>query len=85
MLGLGLNASGTQQARRPLWMWDNKYQLDFDGSTEGLIIARDSSMITNTFTIGIWVGLCEPEYTATSSAGNTIFGNMDASAFEITH
>ena len=48
MLGLGIEST---QFPRPLWIFDNKYGLDFDGSTEGVKIARHSSMIKSSFII----------------------------------
>ena len=81
MLGLGIEST---QFPSPLWIFDNKHSLDFDGSTEAIKIQRHSSMITNSFTIGIWVGDSEAEWDQ-SSADNAIFGNMDASGFHIFH
>ena len=81
MLGLGLEST---QFPRPLWIFDNKYSLAFDGVEDGVQISRDASMITNSFTAGLWVGNAEAEWDQ-SSAMNVFFANRDASGWEIGH
>lgn len=81
VLGLGLDATSFE---RPLWIFDNKYSLDFDGIEDGVQIARDTSMITDSFTVGLWVGNAEVEWDQ-NSVGNVLFGNRDSSGWELTH
>lgn len=82
MLGLGLGAT---MYPRPLHIFDNRYAVDFDGAVvEGIHIDRHSSMLSNQFTIGMFVGDCEAIYNQ-HGASKIFCSNVASGGFELTY
>jgi len=81
MLGLGLEST---QFPRPLGIFDNKYALQLDGVAEGVHIPRHYSMLSNSFTIGMFVGDCEDFWDNLGGPGCFI-SNFDSSGFNLEY